>query len=291
VLSVWPRARILYLTRNGIANAVSTERHFGWSFRDACLNWTNCGKQWDRTRPELPASSYLAVRHEELVLQPGLIANQIATFIELPARRRTRFIKFIRKNSAKWARQRVVSQRLADLDWPVERLLVFLGTCGKQMCKQGYASTEEIAETFSKCQLDREPIDPSRIKLLDGDSPHSFRFTRDGFLVTPGRERATTLLVPGIETHHLTRLNTELGVVHLSGQPVRFEFVGIDRRTGAIVSHHVEELSPLESRRVSMILEPNASSIDLVIRVAQGTAALSNGFASAKISGMCLSMN
>jgi hypothetical protein len=288
VLSVWPRARIIYLARNGIENVVSAERYFGASFRNACLNWTNCGEQWDRTRPELPADSYIEIKHEDLVQYPHRVAMQIAEFINLPAARIAPFVSFVEAKTAKWARERCVRPLLTDLDWPLERLFVFLRACGEQMCRQGYASKDEIAEALARCQFDRKPIDAARTKTLNLDSADYFQLSGDGFFIVPGRERAVTAVVAGIETNDLTHFEVELHVAHPNAQPVRFEFLCIDNRTGAIVFHHVDELCALESKCVCIRLEQPAATIDVLIRVAQGVSARSNDYAWARISAMCL---
>jgi hypothetical protein len=288
VLSVWPRAKIIYLMRDGIANVISAERYFGVSLREVCFNWTGCGEQWDRTRPELPAGSYVEIRHENLIQHPHRVATQIAEFIGLSPTRLTGFVSFIKAETAKWVSERGVRPRLTDLDWPVERLFLFLSICGEQMCRQGYASKEEIAQALARCPVDRQPIDAARTKILEIDSADYFQLSGDGFFIVPGLERAATAIVAGIETCDPTQFEAELHVEHPNAQPVRFEFIGIDCCTGAIVFHHVEELSALESRWIRVALERRATRIDVLIRVARGISARSNDYAWARINAMCL---
>lgn len=290
VLSVWPRAKIIMLTRDGIANVVSAERYFGVSLHDACRNWASCGEQWDRTRPELPVGSYVEIQHEELVQNPNRVGLQIGNFIGLNAAHLAKFVSFVEAETRKWAGGRLSPRpRLTDLDWPVGRLFVFLNVCGEQMCRRGYASKDEVADALARCHLNHKPIDVALTKILDVDSTDYFQISGDGFFIVPGRTRAANVLVPGIETHDLTHFEAEVQVSHPNAQPVRFEFLGIDDHTGTIVFHHVEELDALESARACAALERRAPSIDLVIRVAQGISARSNDNAWARISAMCLS--
>lgn len=292
VLSVWPRARIIYLARDGIANVASAERYFGVTFRDACLNWTGCGEQWDRTRPELPIESYVEIKHEDLVQHPNRIATQIAEFIGLSAARTAPFVSFVEAETAKWASGRCLRPPLTDLDWPVGRLFTFLSTCGEQMWRQGYASKDEIGQARARCQPDCKWIDAGRAKVLGVDCADYFQISGDGFFIVPGRERAAVATVAANETHGVTHFEAELHVAHPNAPSVRFEFIGIDSCTGAIVFHHVEELSALETKCPCIELAQHAigpaTSIDVLIRVARGVSAASNDHAWARISAMRL---
>jgi hypothetical protein len=290
VLSVWPRAKIIMLTRDGIANVVSAERYFGVSLHEACRNWASCGEQWDRTRPELPMGSYIEIQHEELIQNPKRVGLQIGNFIGLNAAQLAKFASFVEAETAKWAGGRLSARaRLTDLDWPGERLFVFLNVCGEEMRRRGYASKDELVEALARCKLDRKPIDVARAKILDVDSADYFQVSGDGFFIVPGRIRAAMVLVAGIETHDLTHFEAELQVSHPNAQRVRFEFLGIDNQTGTMVFHYVKELDALESGRVCTALEHRAARIDLLIRVVQGISARSNDHAWARISAMCLS--
>ena len=292
VLSVWPRAKIIYLARDGVANVISAERHFGVSLREVCSNWASCGEQWDRTRPNLPAGSFVEIKHENLVVRPYRVATQIAEFIGLSRIRFASFVSFVEAATAKWTSERGLRPRLTDLNWPVERLFVFLSICGEQMCRQGYASKDEIAHALARCQSDRLPIDAARTKIFDVESPDYFQLSGDGFFIVPGQERAATAIVAGIETRDLTHFEAKLDVPHPNAEPVRFEFIGIDNSSGAIVFHHIEELCALKSKWISLGLAQHAArrvaSIDVLIRLARGVFARSNSYAWARISAMCL---
>jgi hypothetical protein len=292
VLSVWPHAKIIYLTRDGIANVISAERYFGVSFREVCFNWANCGEQWARTRPKLPPGSFVEITHENLVDHPHRVATQLADFIGLSRIPFASFVSFVEAGTTKWTSERGVRPRLTDLDWPVERLFVFLSICGEEMCRQGYASKDEIAHALARCRLDRLPIDAARTKIFDVESPDYFQLSGDGFFIVPGRGRAATAILAGVKTRDLTHFEAELDVPHPNAEPVRFEFIGIDNYSGAIVFHHVEELCALKSKWISVEFAHHAArrvaSIDVLIRVAQGASAQSNNYAWTRISAMCL---
>ncbi len=284
VLSIWPRAKIIYLTRNGITTVTAIERYFGLGFRDVCLGWANCGEQWDRICPKLPPGSFMEIRHEDLVQHPLGVATQIGEFIGLAAKDLASFVSFVEPRSAKWSSERGVPPELTDLDWPVARLFTFLSICGNQMCQQGYASKDE-----GLCEFDRESIDARRVKILDVDDADYFQLSGDGFFIVPGQERAATAVLAGLETRGLTHFEAELHVAHPNAEAVRFEFIGIDNRTGAIVFLHVEELRALELRHLRVALDQQITSLDVLIRVVKGISANSNSYAWSKVSAMCLS--
>lgn len=67
LLKIFPQARVIYLTRNGVNNVTSAIKYFDVDFEVACRNWSQCGDAWDRIYEILPQNKVLWIEHEQLM--------------------------------------------------------------------------------------------------------------------------------------------------------------------------------------------------------------------------------
>jgi Sulfotransferase family len=80
--TIWPRARYLYLYRDGrdVANSVM---RMGWAGNSyvAADRWLEAEREWDQLRPALEPAAWIEVRYEDLVAETRTELERICAFI------------------------------------------------------------------------------------------------------------------------------------------------------------------------------------------------------------------
>lgn len=288
LLSIWPKAKIIYLTRDGVDNVVSAQKYFGVSLEEAARNWAACGRAWDRIAPSLPAASYITVSQNELTQKPLEVANRAADHLNLPSWRRTRFLRFVMRYTPEWRAARAQRPKLAELPWSTADQWTFVSICGQQMVAQGYADAEEIEQLLHRSRPKRVPLGAQQVHVLHIDDSDYFRPLDDGFLAVPGRSRACVLAFDQIETHGCNNLVATVSTLDPHSEGVRVEISVVDAADGALLGYLAQEIAKLSSESIALPLAKPADRIDIVIRLAIGKGAPSNDSAWVGFAGIAL---
>lgn len=79
---IWPRARYIYVVRDGRDVAASVVR-MGWAGNPyvAADVWLRAEREWDTLRPLLEPDAWIEVRYEDLVADPSGVLARICAFI------------------------------------------------------------------------------------------------------------------------------------------------------------------------------------------------------------------
>lgn len=82
---IWPRARYIYLYRDG-RDVASSVMRMGWAGNVyvAADWWLNAEKEWDELRSELGREDWLEIRFEDLIANAGSQLERICAFISVP---------------------------------------------------------------------------------------------------------------------------------------------------------------------------------------------------------------
>ncbi len=288
LLRIWPRAKIIYLTRDGIDNVVSAQKYFGVTLEEAARNWAACGRAWDRIAPLLPAGSYIVVSQNELTQKPLEVANRAADHLDLPDWRRKRFLNFVMRYTPEWRAARQQRPKLSELTWPKSDQWTFASICGPQMVHQGYASTDEIEQLLHSSRPDHVTLGAEQVRVLQIDDQDYFRPLDDGFLAVPGRSRACVLTFDHVATQGRSTLVATVSTVDPDSEGVRVEVSAVAVDDGSLLGYLAVEVAKLSSESITLPLSRPADTIDIVIRLTIGKDASSNDSAWVNFAGIAL---
>jgi hypothetical protein len=81
---LYPRARFVYVARRGIECVLSCHRNFGLApaFQHFCWVWQDAIHAWGEVREQV-AGRYLEIHQHRSALEPEVVAEQLAEFLEL----------------------------------------------------------------------------------------------------------------------------------------------------------------------------------------------------------------
>ena len=82
VRQVFPGAKIIVMTRNGVEVVDSYRRKFGASFEDACKEFAQCARQTEALRSKMP--DILFLDQNEMRAKPEAAAAKLASHVDLP---------------------------------------------------------------------------------------------------------------------------------------------------------------------------------------------------------------
>ena len=289
LMEAWPRARVVFLARNGISNVLSAIAYFKVGFEECCLNWARCCDAWDRTRPQLPPDRVMEIAHEDLLQSPARTAQSLAAWLGLSSASSGELIDGIERAVRDWSRGRSVPASVEDTDWPAADRRVFLRVCGDQMVAQGYMTEAGLTSQRRAYEdLDTRPLPGASARALVVDQPDFFRVERDSLYVMPGRKRAAVVVYENVPARGFRSLCGTLEVAHQNSQGVRFEFIGVCQRSGAILLKGTFEIGALERRDFTLLFDGECDEIDLLIRVVCGAAARTNDYSWGCVSNLRL---
>ena len=288
LLRVWPKAKIIYLTRDGVDNVVSAQKYFGVSLEEAARNWAACGRAWDRVVPQLPAGSYVTVSQNELTQKPLEVAGRVADHLGLPNWRRKRFLSFVMRYTPEWRATREQRPKLVELPWPAADRWTFTSICGQQMVAQGYADDHEIEQLLDASRPSQVPLGAGQVRVLQIDDSDYFRPLDDGFLAVPGRSRACVVAFDHIETQGRNTLSATVSTIDPDSEGVRVEVSIIDVEDGSLLGYLPLEVAKLSSQPINLPLARPANKVDIVIRLTIGKDASSNDSAWVSFAGIAL---
>lgn len=288
LLGVWPKAKILYLKRNGIDNVISAQKYFGVSLEDATRNWAFCGEEWDRVVGQLPKGSFLIVDHDDLVANPVAVADKVAQLVELPSSRASRFREFVVQRTKSWTSSRPERKALTELDWSPKDLWTFVSIGASQMISQGYSTPDEIARVRGFANPGQVPLSADRVRVLSIDDPRLFQPAGDGYFIVPGRDRAAMLVYENVATAGMSRLAGQLLLQHPASQNVRVEVIVLSRDDGHLVVNAAFELQPLVPVDISLPLDSPGVTVDVLLRVVIGQDSSRNDYSWVRVSSLVL---
>ena len=136
LLQCFPKAKWIYLSRNGIANVLSRLEKFGGSFDSHCLDWAGAMNLWDEIRKKLPHS--LELRQEDMLERPDQVGAALASYLEEPSLV-TNLALSLRKGSTERTGAGIGRQSLAETGWSPDQMNRFRRLCGPTMDKFGYS--------------------------------------------------------------------------------------------------------------------------------------------------------
>ncbi len=137
ILDVFPRARIIITTRNGIEVVQSFTRKFSSDVEKAATAWSRAMEAIDRRKP-LP-DSVLTIDQFDIVNDTARIASAVATHLGEP-NRAAELLDFLaterrdQRSSHDWSRR----MTLADTSWTQAEKETFVQVCGPIMSAAGY---------------------------------------------------------------------------------------------------------------------------------------------------------
>jgi hypothetical protein len=171
---IWPRARYIYLVRDGRDVADSVVR-MGWAGNPyaAADVWLRAEREWDQLRPVLEPGSWIEVRHEDLVTEPRAELGRICAFIGVEFSER--MFDYATRTTYGLPDPALSGQwrfRMRPSD--IRRLEAKLGT---RLVQRGYALSGLPSLTISRV-MDRWLYLDSRVRAL------GFRFRRYGIGLT-----------------------------------------------------------------------------------------------------------
>ena len=288
LLDIFPEARVIYLTRNGLHNILSAMKYFGSDFGSACRNWTQCGEAWDIASRKLPAGCAVHIEHEDLIQRPTEVATSLAHHLSLPHDAQSRLLQVMVTSACAWQTATDVSIRFDDPHFDADRRRLFLKVCGEQMVRQRYWTGDELNQLRAiHTSLPLPHVSPSVAQVLLAEDPIFVTLGADRLDIAPGKHNATMVLLSHLDVAHARSLRATIGVSSPYSQGVRLEFVGLSNATGAIVLQGQYELAALENRSVELpLLHHDITSMDLLIRVSIGHTATTNDHSWAFIENM-----
>lgn len=289
LLTVFPQARVIYLTRNGVRNVLSASKYFKVGFEEACRNWTQCGETWDAVADRLQPEKVLWIEHESLTERPAQVADMLAKHLDLVGAARESLLRFMVTKACEWvsATDAAISFENANLN-PSQRAM-FLQLCGEQMVKQGYFTRDALEALRLRHPRQVETgIALETVRVLRAEEPFFAEVHGDKLDIVPGKFGATLVMFEQVDLRGAVSLRASIGVSSPYSEGVRLEFIGMDCVDGTIVLQGQFELSALEARHIELILARNGGNMDLLIRAVQGKAAKTNDHSWAYVERMHL---
>lgn len=131
----FPRARFVFMHRNGIANVLSRIRKFGGDFSDHCRDWTACMEAWEGARSELP--HFLEVAQEEMAADPTRVAGAVAEYLSASGAAEA-IAESLRSGSRGRTGAGLGKDSFADTDWSDFEIARFKTYCGAAMARWGH---------------------------------------------------------------------------------------------------------------------------------------------------------
>ena len=94
---LWPNARFIFMKRRVIENVLSRQRKFPQDDTERHYSdWLAVMKAWLAVREQL-GDSAVEIEHRQLVLEPGAVVTEIATFLQMPQDAAARFHGYLTK--------------------------------------------------------------------------------------------------------------------------------------------------------------------------------------------------
>ena len=289
LMEIFPQARVVYLTRNGVRNVISAAKYFGASIEVCCRDWAQCGEAWERIRPKLPQDSIVEIEHEQLVETPSEVAALLAKHLILSGVAKKELLRFMVIAACEWQNSTKAEFTLERMGWEDDQRAMFIKICGNQMVRQGYFSESELDAFRSQhCRSDRYKISPSAVKVLQAESA-DFVVVREGQLwLVPGRSGATVVMFEQLDVAGMSVLSMCIGVSSPYSQGVRLEFIGVDCRNGELATSGQFELAALQQQDIALKIKSNTEQLDLMIRVVRGRDAQNNDHSWGFVRDVCI---
>ena len=287
LLTVFPQARVIYLTRNGVRNVLSASKYFKVGFEEACRNWTQCGESWDAVADGLQPEKVLWIEHESLTERPTEVAGRLAEHLDLVGVARDGLRRFMVTKAREWVSATDPAISFENADLSSSQRAMFLRLCGEQMVKQGYFPRDALEALRLRHPWRVEMgVALETMQVLCAEEPFFTQVHGDKLSIVPGKFGATLVMFGQVDLTEAVSLRASIGVSSPYSEGVRLEFIGIDCADGAIVLQGQFELLALEARHIELTLARRGCSMDLLIRAVQGGAAKTNDHSWAYVESM-----
>ena len=138
IASLWPDAKFIYMKRRGLENLSSRLRKFnGIDFFAHCEDWVASFTEWSRVKGILGVDSYIEIDQQEIISNPELVANRLATFLVVdPSILKNDFINL---RPQKTDSSNYKSLVFNNMSWSKEQKECFLNLCDACMRENGYS--------------------------------------------------------------------------------------------------------------------------------------------------------
>lgn len=141
IIKMWPKAKIIVMTRRPIENVASRIRKFPQrSFDNHCEGWRDAAEMWIESKKNLLPSSYIEIDQRDVALRPEEVADKISNFLELSKDQRDGILKVFKKDRPEdTGGNEALIKSLEEMDWTEEEKKLFRETCGPVAEKCGYS--------------------------------------------------------------------------------------------------------------------------------------------------------
>ncbi len=144
LLECFPRAKFIFLRRNGVSNVLSRMAKFGGDFQEHCADWAAAMIRWLEVSVELP--HFLEVNQEDMLDSPEEVAAEVAGYLGVPA---GGIAESLRTGALEHTGAGLHRTRLAETGWSADQKAVFARDCGAAMALFGYTETGVGAEALA----------------------------------------------------------------------------------------------------------------------------------------------
>jgi hypothetical protein len=144
LLECFPRAKFIFLRRNGVSNVLSRMAKFGGDFQEHCADWAAAMFRWLEVSVALP--HFLEVNQEDMLDSPEEVAAEVAGYLGVPA---GGIAESLRTGALEHTGAGLHRTRLEETGWSADQKALFARDCGAAMALFGYTETGVGAEALA----------------------------------------------------------------------------------------------------------------------------------------------
>ncbi|MDP2518849.1 sulfotransferase [Shimia thalassica] len=126
-------AKFIYCVRRHVDNVQSKRKKFAdHPFPSHCREWAACHESWLKSKVELN-DNFLEMDFHRLVTEPSRVAQEIATYLELPEPEMRDIEEYLLQARPETSKNRDLTQflKLSEIPWTSEEKQIFQRICGK----------------------------------------------------------------------------------------------------------------------------------------------------------------
>ncbi len=170
LLSYWPRARFVFVTRRGIENISSRLRKFPHvGFEHHCVIWAHTMASWLNIRGDL-GDCFIEVEQRDIALHPEPTALKLAKFLGMSEVQSTGMCQIFKSRRPQKTTETSENEvrGIQQFGWSDEQIGTFRRVCGDINRLMGY--TEDNLYTLPSAVMDAAPMTMEQSKPDNADS-------------------------------------------------------------------------------------------------------------------------
>ena len=283
VAEIYPKARFIFVRRRGIDNILSRQRKFPEEpFRDSCEVWATGMGEWLKVRDVLGPHT-LEVDQRDVALEPGKIAREIASFLQLEDSVVETLQDYLRNERPE---QSALPHELKYLGidetgWSAEQKALFKEICGSMLLAYGYQLKESGGSPVARQDIVLfYPTAEGYVKVENVGRDHFARHG-DGFLLHPNVPGASNASVcyPNVPFEGQDAFSALVLVNNAQSQAVRYSIRATASRTARVFIDEGLVVKPEKPVTWRLTFSPLRGRYDVTISTSMAPEATSNTFA------------